>query len=94
MRLEELLPEIRKGRRARCKSWPKSSELQLDDGGDLDIGDVFADDWELVPESVVHAADYLVPYGVGSSSVIYIKEIHPVGQQPEGSVMVPGSKRN
>jgi hypothetical protein len=45
-------------------------------------------EWET--KEPVRVADYLVPLEfIG----VYIKQTHPIGQQPEGAVMVPGSER-
>jgi hypothetical protein len=44
----------------------------------------------------VRVADYLVPYGpkLCDNRQVYDKQTHPIGQQPEGAVLVPGSERN
>ena len=51
-------------------------------------------EWE--SNEPVRVADYLVPEIVGFARrrTIYHKQTHPVGQQPEGSVMVSGSERS
>lgn len=87
MKLEDILPQIRKGRKARRKGL-----LEFPVGFFKDIA---SDDWELVPEPV-RVADYLVPEitGFARRRTIYHKDTHPIGQQPEGAVMVPGSERN
>jgi hypothetical protein len=112
--LEDILPQIRKGRKARRKpfsevyiQFDKASDAICDftkDGRWADVTelvseDLLADDWELVPQPT-RVADYLVQQegvwiGSGFSSIRkpYAKETHPIGQQPEGSVMVPGSER-
>jgi hypothetical protein len=57
-----------------------------------------ADDWELVPEPV-RVADYLVPtvsqLYIHDSGIYptYYRTKFPIGQQPEGAVMVPGSEK-
>lgn len=38
-------------------------------------------------------ADYLVEARPTRLVPYYVKETHPIGQQPKGSVMVPGSER-
>lgn len=104
MRLEDILPEVRKGRKHKQKSWSEtyamfdtsdhSYGVYTNAGGfielmELEGDDLLADDWELVPE-LVRVADYLVPNLVGD---YYHKETYPIGQQPEGAVMVPNSER-
>jgi hypothetical protein len=93
VKLEEILPEIRKGRKARRKDF---AMVDLDPGDkylDLDVDDLLADDWELVPE-LIRVADYLIPLiHPDNKRDYFVKETHPIGQQPEGAVMVPGSER-
>lgn len=45
------------------------------------------------PKEPTRVADYFVQYRSRRSDV-YFKQTHPIGSQPEGSVMVPGSERN
>jgi hypothetical protein len=44
----------------------------------------------------LRVADYLVQGGTADSAPapVWFKATHPIGQQPEGAVMVPGSERN
>jgi len=103
--LEDILPQIRAGRKARRKpfsevyiQFDKASDAICDftkDGRWADVtelvsDDLLADDWELVPEPV-RVADYLVPNLVGD---FYAKQTHPIGQQPDGAVLVPNSERD
>ena len=96
---EDIFPDVRKGRKARRACWEKGllvleDDLYVLDGETLlnpiDNEDILGDDWEIVPEPR-RVADYLVP--IPHSDMIYAKQTHPIGQQPEGSVMVPGSER-
>jgi hypothetical protein len=50
---------------------------------------------KLKPEPV-RVADYFVlkPYCFHGHPPLYPKETHPIGQQPEGSVMVPNTERD
>ena len=52
-------------------------------------------EWE--KKEPVRVADYLLPspfsLGVGGKCLRWNLETHPIGQQPEGSVMVPNSER-
>jgi hypothetical protein len=75
--------------------------VDLDPGDkylDLNVDDLLADDWELVPEPV-RVADYFVPISTAhvafntTNSTLYEVQRHTIGQQPEGSVMVPGSEK-
>lgn len=51
MKFEKILPEIRKGKEARRKSKPDNIISGFDVCHDYGtIEDLFADDWELVPE--------------------------------------------
>jgi hypothetical protein len=50
MKFEEVLPEIRKGRKARRKDYPAAYLVNSDKYRLLTVEDVFANDWELVPE--------------------------------------------
>lgn len=95
---EDIFPDVRKGRKARRACWEKGllvleDDLYVLDGETLlnpiDNEDILGDDWELVHEPT-RFADYFVPHGLR----IYVKETHPIGSQPEGSVMVPGSERD
>ena len=109
MKLEEILPEIRKGRKARRPHWHEDAAIngRLEfvslEGGRIIVqqekfnsNELLADDWELVPEPV-RVADYLVPSSIWNERIrwseCWLKETHPIGSQPEGSVMVPGSER-
>ncbi len=110
MKLEDILPQIRAGRKARRKGWTPPFNVQVDRDSGLHYltrTDILTDDWELVPEPV-RVAVYLVEVkhsahvitkiweneSVKMKSVPYfIKQTHPIGQQPEGSVKVPGSER-
>lgn len=47
-------------------------------------------EWE--SKDPTRVADYFVPYRRRSD--VYLKQTHPIGQQPEGSVMVPDSGRD
>jgi hypothetical protein len=97
----------RKVRRARWRSPYCISMLEsgliIDCDGDSRVitgKEMNADDWELVPEPVKTAA-YLVRQSMrlyndkGQEVIdnIWFRETHPIGQQPEGSVLVPGSER-
>jgi hypothetical protein len=102
--LEEILPQIRAGRKAKRKTWGNPCFMRMTESGIIVVFDgvsraftgieINADDWELVPEPV-RVADYLVRSAVllYGQDVLYIKKTCPIGQQPEGSVMVPGSER-
>jgi predicted RNA-binding Zn-ribbon protein involved in translation (DUF1610 family) len=50
MTLEHILPEIRKGRRARRGIGRNLPFIHARDFHSLDVVDMFADDWELEPE--------------------------------------------
>lgn len=95
-RLEDILPEIRKGRKARCNYWI-SAESKIPGNIFVSAADILADDWEIIPEPT-RVADYLVE--IADPTPLYhlpfthwLKQTHPIGKQPEGSVMVPGSER-
>jgi hypothetical protein len=107
VKFEEILPEVRKGRKVRRKAWFGNEDGYLQktalqglsyyrDSGDVRYweeflsDDLLADDWELVPEPI-RIADYLVPNLVGD---YYLKQTHPIGQQPEGAVIVPNTERD
>jgi hypothetical protein len=95
--LEEILPEIRKGKKARLKGWPikiwpPNDLFSKEHLTSLNVAAVLSNDWELVPEPVC-VAGYLVPVPFLKDAGIYAKETYPIGQQPEGSVLVPGSER-
>ena len=104
MKFEEVWPYILKGKWVqRAKGAMKirldpDAKCFIDDeesGIDLNATSTFnslfyCDDWELVPEPV-RVADYLVPDA--SHPEVYIRRTHPIGQQPDGSVLVPGSER-
>lgn len=99
MKFEDILPQIREGRKARRTMWDDHYFISMTKSGTIFdcAGDsrvipgieMNANDWELVPE-LVRVADYLVPNLVGD---YYHKETYPIGQQPEGAVMVPNSER-
>lgn len=131
MKFEEILPEIRKGRKFRQKSWELGHyfflERDVPDWGDcltdhngcsenfsFDISWIIdnVDDWELVPEPV-QVADYFIlapPEAFSSGKYhpvwkwrssqsakvcdIYYRDTYPIGKQPDGAVLVPGSERN
>lgn len=106
MRLEEVLPALREGKKIRRKRWSPGiarailGAVIFDTRGsmrDFCFDDVTADDWEVVLEPT-RVADYLVPIIVIEGWFVkngrrYERQTHPVGQQPEGAVMVPGSER-
>jgi hypothetical protein len=50
VKFEDILPEIRKGRKARRKDFAMVDLEPGDKHLDLDVDDLLADDWELVPE--------------------------------------------
>ena len=50
--LEELLPEFRKGAKIRCKHWASNAFIQNIDDDDIDIKDLYRDDWELYQEPI------------------------------------------
>lgn len=116
MKLDEVLPALREGkriRRDRLIIYLENGELFCDDAWRkepyfFNEDDIFYQGWEIVPE-IIRVADYLVPasgdwvevsrkelLSVGGliyqRDVVYIKQTHPVGSQPEGSVLVPGSE--
>lgn len=57
-----------------------------------------ADDWEIVPEPS-RVADYLVETPYKRTDIEHYpptywqQSTHPIGSQPEGSVLVPGSEK-
>lgn len=95
MRLEDVLPALREGKKARRKSWPVVGTINIlpSQSISLNAENILADDWEIVPEPS-RVADYLVKVGYGNGIAVWYQYTHPIGQQPEGSVMVPGSERN
>lgn len=50
--LEELLPEFRKGAKIRRKHWALNAFIQNIDDDDIDIKDLYRDDWELYQEPI------------------------------------------
>lgn len=50
--LEELLPEFRKGAKIRRKHWASDAFIQNIDDDDIDIKDLYRDDWELYQEPI------------------------------------------
>jgi hypothetical protein len=56
MKLEEILPEIRAGRKARRRHWVEVNCTNVipDIGMSLHMANLLADDWELVPEPKKH----------------------------------------
>jgi hypothetical protein len=60
--LEDILPQIRAGRKARRKSWEPGTWF---DPRDEEYIDAIADDWELVPEPVKYKQTlYLLSNGL------------------------------
>lgn len=75
----------------------------------LDSDHIFFQDWEIVPEPVkvadylvpassdwveVSRKEVLSVNGlIYQRDIVYIKQTHTIGQQPWGSVLIPGSKR-
>ena len=49
----------------------------------------YCDDWDLIPNSI-QVATYKIPWLMES---LFLQQTHPIGQQPEGAVMVPGSEK-
>lgn len=107
MRLEEVLQALREGRKIRAKGWRSGCYIVRHNGGFVDernhsfvfesLGQLDAD-WEIVP-APVPMADYLVSTEVliDGCSVInlwYQRQTHPIGKQPKGSVLVPGTERD
>lgn len=106
-KLEDVLPALREGKKIRAKGWRRDSFIVILGGGFKNefgqrfvicsVGQLNAD-WEIVPESV-RVADYLVPITMIDGWIInkgshYERQTHPIGQQPEGSVLVPGTERD
>jgi hypothetical protein len=65
--LEDILPQIRKGRKARRKGWHPQGYIYLNQSGELkdesnydwevaSYNDLLPDDWELVPKPVKYKA--------------------------------------
>ena len=50
--LEELLPEFRKGAKIRRKHWASNAFIQNIDDDDIDIKDLYRDDWEFYQEPI------------------------------------------
>ena len=93
-----------------CGSEFINDDRRAIDLNDVDTFDSLfhCDDW-VVTKKPIRVADYLVEVkhsahvinkiwgreSVKMESVpYYIKQTHPIGQQPEGSVLVPGSERD
>lgn len=78
MKLEEVLPEYRKGRKIKRESWGKYSYFS--GGCNISFCDIDADDWELVPNPAVvidlvqYAEGYEFVFGCANHQV-YINEI-------------------
>jgi len=58
-----------------------------------------ADEYRLIEwetKEPIRVADYLVQGGTadGAPASVWFKATHPIGQQPEGAVLVPGSERD
>lgn len=102
--LEDVLPALREGKRIRNIRWPVGRYFELSECGRVLDQDGVHDSalteiewlwegWEIVPEPT-RVADYLVPLiHPDNKRDWFVKETHPIGQQPEGSVMVPGSEK-
>lgn len=105
-RLEDVLPALREGKRIRNKSCSKEdyfvlkNETLCDHSGDrraiILAESLLSEDWEIVHEPT-RVADYLQPdpfsMSVSGKCSRWTSKTYPIGQQPEGSVMVPGSER-
>lgn len=72
MRFEEVLPEIRKGRKARRKGQVGNDFDPSDRYSDHSIEDFLADDWELVPEKRKPKAKHRIWLNLYSDSKFYI----------------------
>ena len=116
-KFEDIIPDIRKGKKFRRASWKAGKHIYLErdvpNWGDVltdqdGLSAIFFafethwiidedDDWEIVPDPT-RVADYLVPYNGlvphNGPIIVYTKQTHPIGRQPEGSVLVPGSERS
>lgn len=104
MKIEDILPALREGKRARRPDWPEGLTVTFDrkiglidsEGDELEINLAYlhADDWELAPEPI-RVADYLVPRFLhpDNNKYWYVKEEHPIGMQPKSSFLVPNSER-
>lgn len=117
-KFEDIIPDIRKGKKFRRAFWKADKHIYLErdvpNWGDVltdqdGLSAIFFafethwiidedDDWEIIPEPI-RVADYLVE--ITDPTPLYhlpfthwLKQTHPIGQQPEGSVMVPGSERS
>lgn len=106
MKLEDVLPALREGKRIRRNKWDDDLWVRLQDAGLVDDSaesfefngtHTLADDWEIVPEPT-RVADFLVPDSfsmtVSGKCSHWVSKTYPIGQHPEGSVMIPGSERN
>ena len=107
-RLEGVFPALREGKFVRSSTLNKEIRLGPDRLLDRDGHEVamnrrwlFWEDWEIVPEPV-RVADYFCPLPekitAPDGQIIKLDKVYglatlPIGQQPEGSVMVPGSER-
>jgi hypothetical protein len=106
MRLDDVLQALRDGKSIRRQGWEGFSirimGLALYGNNNkpyaFNLCDISAMDWEVVPKPK-RVADFLVE--ITDPNPLYhlppfthwLKQTHPVGQQPEGAVMVPGSER-
>lgn len=104
MRLDDVLQALRDGLSIRRQGWEGFSirimGLALYGNNNkpyaFNLCDISAMDWEIVPRPK-RVAEYFVSEPVVASSfghALWRKEIHPIGSQPDGSVMVPGSERD
>lgn len=67
-----------------------SSKEQADDAAGHNRIECRKIEWN----ATIRVAEYLVPFAPNVyNNKIYDKRTHPIGQQPEGSVMVPNSER-
>lgn len=80
-----------------CKRADSESDKNFEEEFFFDSNAIFAYGWEIVPEHK-RVADYLVPMIVIENSIVkkgsrYERQTHPIGQQPDGAFLVPGSER-
>jgi hypothetical protein len=84
-----------KGFQATCSSIKASRVIDYRLDGTVGGGECTDD---ILSEYIepVRVADYLVQGGTadGAPAPVWFKATHPIGQQPEGAVMVPGSERS
>jgi hypothetical protein len=78
MRFEEILPEIRKGKKARREQCPIADLAPGDKYLDLTVEDVLADDWEIVSKFNLKDKVFHVGHGVGQVHDI-AKTDYPIG---------------